>query len=185
MKVIKFMKYFVLVMTTLFLGVAPVWAIPPETNSLSLSFNDCPDGEDPNPFYECGNGLVLCQLLDVEVNYKIFFDNNGDEVRYHELTSISGGLFEQGNPGNFLPYKASTFTAEYDFIENMTSYAGNYLMLTVPGYGQIFRDVGRISGEGWGVYPPYTFYAGDHQWFDVVYLGEDDAEAVCEYMAGH
>lgn len=149
------------------------------------SSSSCPDGKDPDPFYECGNGLVLCELLDVEVTYKIFFAKSGDPVRYHEVTSFSGGLFEQGNPENYLPYTSSALTAEYDFIENVTSYAGNVLMLTVPGYGQILRDVGRISGEGFGVYPPYTFYAGDHQWFDVYYLGEDDAEAVCDYMSSH
>ena len=179
------MKYFTIVLSITLLGIATAWAVPPETGSWSDTFNFCPNEGEQNPLYECGNGLVICELVDVKVNYKFFFDRNGDTVRYHEVTKFSGGFFEQGNPGNFLPYKDSTVTAEYDFIEDVTSYAGNYLMLTVPGYGQLFRDVGRISGEGWGVYPPYTFYAGDHQWFDVAYLGDDDAEAVCDYMASH
>jgi hypothetical protein len=179
------MKCFALVLSlsTLFLGAAPALAVPPESGSWSDTFNGCPAEGFQEPLYECGNGLVICELVDIQSNYKFFFDKNGQEVRYQEVTKYSGGWFEQGNPGNFLPFRDSTVTAEYDFIEDITSYAGNFLMLTIPGYGQVFRDVGRISGVGFGVYPPYTFYAGDHQWFDVAFLGEDDAEAACDYMS--
>jgi len=47
-------------------------------------------------------------------------------------------------------------------------------MIILPGYGQIFRDVGTISydfstGE-------ILFEAGEHEWFN------EDFDAVCDYL---
>jgi len=177
------MKYFALVLSTLFLGIAPVWAVPPEVGTYTFHYESCPDGGPVIPLYDCGDGFYLCETDDLDGMYKFFLDKDSEPVRYWEQVRAAGVVFELGNPDNFLPWTAANFTFEYDYVENLSTYAGNYGMIIVPGYGQIFRDVGRISGEGLGVFPPYIFYAGDHQWFDVVYGGEDDLEPVCDYLA--
>ena len=47
-------------------------------------------------------------------------------------------------------------------------------MLTVPGYGQIFRDIGHIRADATGTI--IIFEAGEHQWF------HGDFDAVCAYL---
>jgi len=130
---------------------------------------------------DCGNGLLICETGETEVNYRLTVNDNYEYVRYWAHANFAFVLWELGNPDNFLQSKPGAGTAYWDFVEGTHTETGNGAMITIPGYGQIFRDVGRIIGSAnlAGMLPPFIFAAGEHQYI------EGDYEAVCNYLAGN
>ena len=172
------MKRFAVIISILLLGIAPVWAVRPEMGTDFIPYDGCPDGGEIFPLHDCGDGLVICEAADIELIYKVFFNKNGDPLSYWERQKLSGGLYELGNPDNFVPYNPLSLTYSYDFVADQATVTGVWALINIPGYGQILHDIGRIVTETGNVFGPRLFEAGEHQYLD----GEFDA--VCEYMAG-
>lgn len=173
------MKSILLVLSILFLGITSAQADKPFKDSISFPWETCPEVGEMFPV-DCGDGLFICETDMINVTYKQFFDNNDELIRFQSHAQFTILLFELGNPDNFLLSKPADYTLHMDYIEGTTTLTGNFAMITVPGYGQIFRDVGRaVSENPYGIFPPYIFAAGEHQSL------EEDYEAVCNYMAGN
>lgn len=173
------MKSILLVLSILFLGIASAQANKPFKDTISFPYETCPEVGEMFPV-DCGDGLFICETEMIDVTYKQFFDNNDELIRFWSQSRFTFILFELGNPDNFLQSKPATAIFDIDYIEGTTTVTGNYAMITVPGYGQIFRDVGRsVSENPYGIFPPYIFTAGEHQYL------EEDYEAVCNYLAGN
>ena len=106
----------------------------------------------------------------------MFFDKDGNPTRYWERQKLIGGLAEVGNTTNFLPYNTLSLTYKVDLITGDEIVTGVWALVTVPGYGQIFKDVGRIVFDFDG---NVTFEAGEHEYFN------DEFDAVCMFLANN
>jgi hypothetical protein len=152
------------------------WAVPPEKYSDVLVYDGCDAQGDFFPLYDCGGGFVICEAAVIDWKAKLFFNKAGEPVRYWEQQKLEGGLYELGNPDNFLPYNPLTLTYKFHYISGEEVVTGVWALITVPGYGQIFKDVGRVVWDSDG---NVIFEAGEHQYFN------DDFAAVCAYMSGN
>lgn len=142
-------------------------------------YDSCPDEGDQNPLYDCGGGLMICEVADISWIWKEFYNKDDEPLRYWERQQLEGGLYEQGNPENFLPYIPLSLTYEYDYAADETTITGVWALINIPGYGQIFHDIGRLVVEGGNLFGPRVFEAGKHEYFD------QELEAVCDYLASH
>jgi hypothetical protein len=167
---------FVLVVFALVFS-SSTWAVPPAMGDGYAFYESCPADDVQYPF-DCGDGLKICEVGDVYWSWKEFYNKSGEPQRYWERQWVEGGLFEQGNPDNFLPYIPLNLTYAYDWVADEATYTGVFALINVPGYGQIFHDVGRLTAEGGDLFGPRVFEAGIHQYFN------QDLEAVCDYMSG-
>jgi hypothetical protein len=154
----------------------PVSAAKPEMGEGYFPYDTCPDEGEQYPLYDCGEGLFICEVAEVNTIWKQFSNENDEPLRYWERVKARGGLYEQGNPENFLPYIPLTYTYEYDIVADEATVTGIFAMINVPGFGQIFHDVGRLVAETGMLNGPRLFEAGHHQYID------GDFEAVCEFM---
>ena len=168
------MKKSLVVTLLVLMGAGAAWAAPPVQGTASFLFDCClPDffcplncGDEFEPFY-------ICETADIDFKYKYFFNKDGDEIRYWEQQKLIGGWYEVADPDNFLPYIPLSLTYKYDFITLEEVFTGVFALITVPGYGQIFKDVGRIA---WDADGEVIFEAGEHQYWN------EDYEALCGYM---
>jgi hypothetical protein len=155
------------VVAALLLGVGTAWAIPPD------------QGEDEIPvgaFFlsDCGGEIDICEGGDLFIRWKLFFFNNGDPRLYREKVSFDGALFECGNPDNYLPYNPLHYTFSVDQITGDSIIHGLWAMVTLPGHGQIYRDVGTIVVDLNG---DITFEAGEHEAWN------EEFDVVCDFLA--
>ena len=166
----------VVLITGLVFGAgATTWAAPPEQGTAFFSFDCCQSFGGFCPL-NCGTELepfLICETADIDIKYKYFFNKDGETIRYWEHNKLIGGWYEVNDPDNFLPYIPLSLTYKFDYITLEEVYTGVFALITVPGYGQIFKDVGRIAWDGDG---EVIFEAGEHQYFN------DDTEALCNYM---
>lgn len=166
------MRRYLIVMAAfvaLLFAVSAAWAIPPETGSYTFSVV-CEDEDDT--LYDCGDFLI-CEGGTGEADWKLFFDKNGDPKKYREKVKFDGYVYEFGNPDNRLDYLPLNYTVTIDQITGDVIVTGVFAMLTVPGHGQIFRDVGRIIFDIDGF---IVFEAGEHEYWN------DEWEAVCTFL---
>ena len=178
------MKYITLVLSIMLLGIATAWADQPVMSTWDFDWDGCPGEPDNEPLYDCGGGLFVCEAAYFYGVSREFYDKNGDLVRYVENSQAEGGLYELGNPDNFLPYQKITQRYEYDVKKDMASMTGPTGLIIVPGQGLVFQSVGRITAEGRWLLPPYTQEAGRHDWYHAFVFAEVN-EAVCDYIASH
>jgi hypothetical protein len=110
-----------------------------------------------------------------EVVGKDYYNKNGDFVRQKWHWTVEGFVFNLDAPDNKLHYKNSVYNEHYVAETNDSRYTGLWAVITVPGYGSIFMDVGLI------VYnydtDTVTFEAGKHQWWNA------NVDALCEHLA--
>ena len=170
-------RFFPLLVLTagLVLGTGAAVAAPPVQGTAEFLFDCCfPDGFCP--IYNCGteaDPFLICETADIDFRYKYFLNNDEEFVRYWEQQKLIGGLYAVDDPDNFLPYNPLTLTYKFDYVSLEEVVTGVWALITVPGYGQIFKDVGRVVWDGDG---NVIFEAGEHQYFN------DDFEAVCDFM---
>ena len=160
------------VVIAVLLGVGAAWAIPPLKGSDFFDIDFCAD--PVFELYDCGGGLKICEQVLIELDWKIFLDRDGNEKKYWEHQKLVGGLAEVGKTDNFLPYNPLSLTWTVDLIEGGQVITGIFALVTVPGYGQIFRDVGRIVFDDFG--GELFFEAGEHEYMN------EEFDAVCEYL---
>ena len=110
-----------------------------------------------------------------EMTVKDYFNKDGEFIREKIHTIIEGVVFNRDNPEFFVPYKNSSYTEHYTGETNESRITGLWALVTLPGYGNIFIDVGVIVfhyDDG-----TYTLEAGKHQWW------EGNVDALCEHLA--
>lgn len=156
------------VMGVLVLGVSSAWAIPPDQGEYPLDFTDAFLGDCGDDFYICESGVGT-------VDWKLFFFNNGDPKRYVEKVKFYGMINECGNLDNALPYIPLSYTFGFD-VGGPFFIHGLFAMINLPGYGQIFRDVGNLVYEFDNGDLIILFEAGEHQWWN------EDFDAVCDFL---
>ena len=155
----------------LLLVTSTAWAMRPIAGTDLIDFDGC----DPEvfPIYDCGNDFYLCEEAIIDINWKLFFDKDGNENRYWETQKLVGSIYELGNPNNFVPYTPLSLTYKFDFLTGDEIVTGVWALITVPGYGQIFKDVGRTVFDFDG---NITFEAGEHECFNAEW------DAVCAHL---
>ena len=148
------------------------WAIPPVTGSYEEYFDSC---EDPDffPLYWCESlSSYICEAGYIQVDWKEFYDQNGDFKKYWEKVKFDSIVYEVGNPVNNVAYNPLSYT--YTFLPSTGDviFTGLFAQITLPGYGNILRDAGRIVfNEG-----EIVFEAGDHDFWN------EEWDAVCDYL---
>jgi hypothetical protein len=126
----------------------------------------------------CSNGYTLVEDDVFDVQGRVFFDNDGNFIKLQEKIVLNGNLYFQEDPSKSVAYDPFRNNGFIDLKPTFTkTYTGITAKLTLPGYGNIFHDAGKIAFEwddtiGW--YP--VFEAGQHQWWD------QDIEEVCTYL---
>jgi hypothetical protein len=119
-------------------------------------------------------GFEVWEDVSWEVKIKVFFDKNGDPVRIQRHWSVEGIVYNFDDPTLFLPYKNSVYNEKYDFETEETKISGLWALVTVPGYGNVFIDVGLIIVDAdFNV----IFEAGKHQWWNA------NVEGLCQFLA--
>ena len=108
-----------------------------------------------------------------EIKGKAFFNKEGDLVRVQWHWTLEGVVYNFDHPENFLPYKNSSYTQTLDPETGEQRFTGLYALVTVPGYGSIFMDMGLIVfDEVFNV----VFEAGKHQWWNA------NVDGLCEHL---
>lgn len=134
--------------------------------------------QDTFDFVDCGSFLT-----EMTVEFSGFwithYDKNGDPKWefYHSaypakiVNKNDDSYFVEGIPGQRLNRHWLDEPFNSDFIET-----GVQLMITLPGYGIIHRDVGRVMINWNGGAPYPEFYTGNWDSFDGDFL------ALCEVL---
>ena len=131
-----------------------------------------------------GQGYVgYCADADFEVwedvtwkvTVKDYYNKDGEFIREKIHWTVEGVVFNYDNPDFSLPYKNSVYTEHYTAETNVSRFTGLVALVTLPGYGNIFIDVG-VFAINWDD-GTITFEAGKHQfWYGNV-------DALCEHLA--
>lgn len=163
---------------------------------LTVGANAAPGGGKPTKYYwenEIGGPQVYegpfvpCDGFDVfiHVEYSGWWmvhpgtPGKGDWESYFSFSGMrvfnpnNPDLFLDGVPGGKINRKWTGTAFESDFIET-----GVGLMLTIPHYGVIFRNVGRVVIDI-NTWEP-KFYTGQFDDFDGI---DEDLFALCEILA--
>lgn len=119
----------------------------------------------------CDAGFEVWEDVSFDVRGKNYLDKDGNLVRTIEHVTLEGKVYNKSNEDKYLPYKNSTYTI-FDDPET-TRITGLWALVTVPGEGVIFIDVGLIIFDASGV----AFEAGKHQWWD------GNVDALCGHLA--
>ena len=125
----------------------------------------------------CDATLQLCERGEGDVRFTIFYSDDGEPKRYTDKYKLFGAVYECGNPDNALEWLPSSYRWSYDVVADEDVFTGLFGMVTVPGYGPVFMDVGRIvvdfdTGE-------IAFEASEHDWWN------GDVDGLCEvFMNG-
>ena len=193
------MKRHVFLITALVVGLLLVsgnaWAKKPDKDEQYLfsgkadyTYATCTDVITPDftfgvP-YQCDNGMLLCELGMMHIDTKLFYDRDGNPIRYTERSSGMGMFYEFGSGGeNRLeaePWHYTFFAELGEDGEILTgdeiySYRGLAYKVKVPGHGVIFMDTGLvIVNANFEV----TFQAGRHDYYD------GNLEIICDYLGG-
>jgi len=159
----------ILVLTVMIAGLllgGALWAIPPDQGEYAPTFDYI--------LGDCGDDFLICEAGEAVFRWKLFFFKNGDPKRYHEKASVDGMIYECGNVDNFLPYNHLSYSYIYDYVADEEVFHGLFAMITVPGYGQIFKDAGTITFDY--ATGDIIFEAGEHEWFN------EEFDAVCDFL---
>lgn len=152
------------VFSVVFLGVTTLQAGQPDKYTFSgggqVWVGDCP-------------GFEVWEDATWEAVEKDYYNKDGEWVKSKIHWTIEGYVFNFDFPDNRLYYKNSVYTEHYDVASDEDRYTGLWALLTVPGYGSIFIDVGVVTFSGGTI----VFEAGKHQWWD------SNVDALCEHLA--
>ena len=150
------------------LGVSTLQAVPP------LSFEATYSDVVGLVGYCEEQGFWVYEDVDIAVKGKAYFDKQGNFVKQRTHWTVEGVVFNGSAPEMALPYKNSAYTEHIDGDTMENRITGLFALVTVPGYGNLFIDVGVVVvdlEDG-----TIVFEAGKHQWF------AGDVEALCEHL---
>ncbi len=119
----------------------------------------------------CDAGFEVWEDVSWDVRVKDYFDKDGNWIRSKLHWTVEGKVYNFDNPDNYLPYKNAVYNV-FNYPESQRI-AGLWALVTVPGEGAIFMDVGLIIFDANGV----AFEAGKHQWWD------GNVDALCGHLA--
>ena len=137
---------------------------------------------DMYSFSNEGGGYVgSCGEFDVyefaswTIDGKDYYNKDGEFVKQKWHWTVEGYVYNSEYPEIFLPYKNSVYNEHYSPETNESRFTGLWALVTVPGSGNIFIDVGVVIfnwDDG-----SFTAEAGKHQW------REANVEELCEFLA--
>jgi len=120
---------------------------------------------------ECDAGFEVWEDVSFDVRVKDYKDKDGIWIRSKQHVTVEGKVYNYDDPTKYLPYKNSVYSIFDD--PDTTRIAGLWALVTVPGEGVIFIDVGLIIFDVDGV----AFEAGKHQWWN------ENVDALCGHLA--
>jgi hypothetical protein len=124
--------------------------------------------------YCADQGFEVWEDVTWEYRGKAFFDKDGNLVRVQRHWRVEGRVFNDDDPEQFLEYKNAVYNEVWDPETGETRYTGLWALVTLPGYGSIFIDVGLVLlDEDFNV----IYEAGQHQWWGA------NVEGLCEHLA--
>lgn len=122
----------------------------------------------------CG-GFEVWEDVTWVIEGKDYYNKNGEFIRQKWHWTVEGFVFNSEDSEIKLPYKNSVYNEHYSAETNESRYTGLWALVTLPGYGNIFIDVGVVVfnwGDG-----SFTLEAGKHQWW------EANVEELCQFLA--
>ena len=155
-----------ILLAALLLGAGAAAAIPPDRGE---------DGFFLDVFlWDCGEGFLICEVGDWQWRWTLFYFQNGDPKKYIEHGRLDGGIYECADPENILLYNPLNYTWINDPVVGEISVHGVWALITVPGHGQIFKDVGTVV---WDIaLQEFTLMAGEHEYWN------DEFDVVCAHL---
>jgi hypothetical protein len=137
-----------------------------------FSFSGSGGGQVPLG-YCAEQGFEVWEDATWEFRGKAFFDKDGNLVRVQRHWRVDGQVYNVDHPELFLEYKNSVYNEVWDPESGETRYTGLWALITLPGYGSIFIDVGLVLlDEDFNV----IFEAGQHQWWNA------NVDELCEHL---
>ena len=155
-----------LVFSIVFFGASILQAGQPDMYTIS--------GSNQNFVGYCSD-FEVWEDITWEAAVKDYYNKDGEFIKEKIHWTIEGVVFNYDNPEFSLPYKNRVYTEHYTAETNESRYTGLWALVTLPGYGNIFIDVGVVVyywGDG-----TITFEAGKHQWWTA------NVDALCEHLA--
>lgn len=134
--------------------------------------------EDKNTYVGTCDGFRVLDSYVTDWTIFDYYDSEGNLDRQVGHVKASGMLYNSKNPENFITYNTNTYKHIYEGgykKADSDTIVGTYYKLTVPGYGDIFLEVGRIILSHHG---DVLFTAGQNDFF------AGDLQALCAYFAG-
>ncbi len=134
--------------------------------------------------FTCENGQVIVEDWATSVDVKTFFDNNGKVFMVEESVTQTGKIYLKDQPWKVIYYENEHW--KNMFRPNGLSFGPGIVMkVTIPGYGMVFQDIGRIVfswNEERQVYEIVRM-AGQHEFFDPEQFPYNyHYEPACEYL---
>jgi hypothetical protein len=148
-------------------GVSTLQAVPPQ------SFEGSGGGEAAIGYCE-EQGFWVYESATWEAKGKNYFDKDGNWVKQRIHWSVEGFVFNASAPEMSLPYKNSVYTEHFDVEALESRMTGLWALVTLPGAGNIFIDVGILYFD-W-TDGSFTYGGGQHQWWDA------NVEELCAYL---
>lgn len=141
-----------------------MYARPALANTIEKSYYEFADVWQP---YTCANGQKIVEDYSVHVDVKNVYDQNGALFMNEASVVQMGKLYLQDQPWKVIYYENEHWK---DMLKPTGVFMspGIIMKITIPGYGIIFQDIGRIVfeyDEARGVNVP-TWMAGHHQFID-------------------
>lgn len=127
---------------------------------------------DAEPAIDCGDYTIFDNIV-FEVSWIDFFDKSGDWIRTFENYRIYEDFYRDGKPVHLsskseFHVQAFYFDGEWQYEQRQ----GLFNQVTVPGYGNLFIQAGRImrdsdgfffeKGQGMGDFEASTAKLCDH-----------------------
>jgi hypothetical protein len=134
--------------------------------------------EDKNAYVGSCDGFRILDSYVTDWTIFDYYDSEGNLDRQVGHVKASGMLYNSKNPENYIIYNTNTYKHIYEGgykKGESDTIVGAYYKLTVPGYGDIFMEVGRIILSRRG---DVLFSAGQNDFF------AGDLQELCAYFAG-
>jgi len=155
------------VFSVVFFGASILLAGKPDMYTVEGSFLEGLVGS-------CGEEFEVWEDVSYVAKVKDYYNNDGEWIRTKVHWTVEGVVYNADAPDNYLPYKNSVYN---DFLNNDTGedrIAGLWALVTVPGYGNIFIDVGLLIFDAeFNI----IFEAGQHQWWS------SNVGGLCPFLA--
>jgi hypothetical protein len=133
--------------------------------------------EDKNAYVGTCDGFRILESYVTDWTVFDYYDSEGNLDRQVGHVKASGMFYNSKNPENFIIYNTNSYKHIYEGgykKGESDTIVGTYYKLTLPGYGDIFMEVGRITISRHG---DILFTAGQSNFFD------SDLQALCAYLS--
>jgi hypothetical protein len=134
--------------------------------------------EDKNAYVGSCDGFRILDSFVTDWTIYDYYDSAGNLDRQVGHVKATGMIYNSKNPEYFVSYNTNTYKHIYEGgykSGGNDTIVGTYYKITVPGYGDIFLEVGRIIISHKG---DILFQAGQSDFF------YEDIQALCAYLSG-